>query len=653
MAVRRAHIGLISYMFFITFIFNFDVSSKFLSKTDKAFTELVPSDGNIRIIKTCDQIQQERYFASNTAVTFCIEKESSTSAFNNFLNHGVSANGDGFDWSYCKMFIIYRRKPSSRIKYKRTNARILYYANSITTFQLLLLAGDVAQNPGPSLNPKSTSKADKQLHNTKKLSSRQFASSVICPICSKCTRRNQKRFLCGICLDQSHATCVGVSSALLKCMKSNEPQIWTCSYCVSTELPFHGIDDLAPDNLFNQSDLEQVHDLHLEALTNNNKYLKVMHINTQSMVSTCDDLVFAIERYNFDVVCMSETWLKDNNLLLHHVSIPGYTQLFNNRTKARGGGVGMYVRETIKFKIRTDLINKFPSLEHLWIEIPGHNKHNRLLLGVVYRSESTAPYGDWLDYFESLLSDLIVSWDGMLLVTGDFNIDLWQPSNAKVKKYIDLLQSMNLDQLVTKATRTTKTSATLIDHMITNMSTQVTHCDVLTNLMISDHDAPYICLNVRTARFMPRFKFIRHEKNFDAVTFFHDFEQLPLSIVYSTDDPDTQVELLTNLICECLERHAPLKRTKISRPPAPWLKHPDVQLLQMECHNLRSRTRKDKSEKLWAQYREKRNLLKTSIRKSKSEFYQKALSSSKPRIVWQTIHRILHPNPQPLRIDPN
>ena len=218
-----------------------------------------------------------------------------------------------------------------------------------------------------------------------------------------------------------------------------------------------------------------------------------------------------------------------------------------------------------------------------------------------------------------------------------------QPDNVKVKKYADVLQSMNLDQLVTKATRTTKTSATLIDHMITNMPSQVTHCDVLTNLMISDHDAPCACLNVRTTRFIPRFKFIRHGKSFDEVTFCHDFEQLPLSIVYSTNDPDTQVELLTYLICECLERHAPLRRTKISRPPAPWLNYP----------NLRSRTRNEKSEQLWTQYREKKNLLKVSIRKSKCEFYQKALSSSKPKEVWQTIHRILHPNPQPLRIDPD
>ena len=72
------------------------------------------------------------------------------------------------------------------------------------------------------------------------------------------------------------------------------------------------------------------------------------------------------------------------------------------------------------------------------------------------------------------------------------------------------------------------------------MPSEVTHCDVLKNIMISEHDALYICLNVQTIRFMHRFKFIRHEKSFDAVTFCHDFVQVPLSIVYSTNDPDIQ-----------------------------------------------------------------------------------------------------------------
>jgi hypothetical protein len=101
----------------------------------------------------------------------------------------------------------------------------------------------------------------------------------------------------------------------------------------------------------------------------------------------------------------------------------------------------------------------------------------------------------------------------MLAVTGDFNVDLLRPDKADTKKYNDVLESMNLDQLVTKPTRTTPHSATLIDHIITNMKQQVSHCDVLPSPFISDHDAAYFCLNVRVPRFVPRFKMIRNERN--------------------------------------------------------------------------------------------------------------------------------------------
>ena len=37
----------------------------------------------------------------------------------------------------------------------------------------------------------------------------------------------------------------------------------------------------------------------------------------------------------------------------------------------------------------------------------------------------------------------------------------------------------------------------------------------------------------------------------------------------------------------------------------------------------------------------------------KRSFYQKALSSKKPKDLWKIIHRILHPNPKPLNMDPN
>ena len=62
-------------------------------------------------------------------------------------------------------------------------------------------------------------------------------------------------------------------------------------------------------------------DIHLEGLNNRDKQMKIMHINMQSMISTFDGLLMTLRQYPFDVISMSETWLKSNPLLLQHVNI--------------------------------------------------------------------------------------------------------------------------------------------------------------------------------------------------------------------------------------------------------------------------------------------------------------------------------------------
>ena len=39
-----------------------------------------------------------------------------------------------------------------------------------------------------------------------------------------------------------------------------------------------------------------------------------------------------------------------------------------------------------------------------------------------------------------------------------------------------------------------------------------------------------------------------------------DFQQLPLNLIYSFDDPDDQVAILNKLIIDCIDIHVPLKR---------------------------------------------------------------------------------------------
>jgi hypothetical protein len=235
----------------------------------------------------------------------------------------------------------------------------------------------------------------------------------------------------------------------------------------------------------------------------------------------------------------------------------------------------VYLRDAIDFKRRTVIENIEPELEHIWLEIPRRNRHSNLLFGVMYRSERMQNFQTWIDKTENLFSQLNILWDGLTVITGDFNVDLFRPECPQVKHYTDMLESLNLHQHVERPTRVTPSSKTMIDLIISKPNC-ITYCNVLPCPTISDHDAPYACINIRTNRYQRRFRFIRHEKKFDKDAFIRDFSELPLNLVYSTDDLGDKLEISSSLFKSCLDKHAPLRRTKISRPPAPWLNMEDV-----------------------------------------------------------------------------
>ena len=68
---------------------------------------------------------------------------------------------------------------------------------------------------------------------------------------------------------------------------------------------------------------------------------------------------------------------------------------------------------------------------------------------------------EWLN----LLRYLTASWDGLIMVTGDINIDLLGHLNSVTIQYLDMLSALNLYQHVQKPTRTTYKSSTLIEHI--------------------------------------------------------------------------------------------------------------------------------------------------------------------------------------------
>ena len=145
----------------------------------------------------------------------------------------------------------------------------------------------------------------------------------------------------------------------------------------------------------------------------------------------------------------------------------------------------------------------------------------------------------------------------------------------------------DLPQIINEPTRITRTSRTIIDHIAVNSPTNIAASGVIPCSIVSDHDGVYACVNVRVSQFKPRHKCTRNTKTFDKTAFINDFQTIPFAVAESFDDPDDQLHIINKLVNECLERHCPLIRIHVRRPPAPWMRTPNIENLKLQMDKLR------------------------------------------------------------------
>ena len=89
------------------------------------------------------------------------------------------------------------------------------------------------------------------------------------------------------------------------------------------------------------------------------------------MSSTFDAFFLTLQQDPFDIIMLSETWLRDNKHLLGYIKMPGYNFLYKNRKQNHGGEVGAYIKEKFSFIAREDLDKIDTTIEQLWLEVKG------------------------------------------------------------------------------------------------------------------------------------------------------------------------------------------------------------------------------------------------------------------------------------------
>ena len=95
---------------------------------------------------------------------------------------------------------------------------------------------------------------------------------------------------------------------------------------------------------------------------------------------------------------------------------------------------------------------------------------------------------------------------------------------AYTLKLIDILDIYQLSQLIDEPTRVTESTETLIDHVITNSTQNLTHHGVLATT-ISDHYLVYAVRKFDCRRGPPRLIEIRSFKNFNENEFIQDIKK--------------------------------------------------------------------------------------------------------------------------------
>ena len=93
----------------------------------------------------------------------------------------------------------------------------------------------------------------------------------------------------------------------------------------------------------------------------------------------------------------------------------------------------------------------------------------------------------------------------MVVLTGDINFDLIGRPDSLLTRYSNTSDMFGLEQIVTKPTRVTGTSRTLVDHIIINYPMHISATDVIPTSIASEHDTPFTCINVRVNRYQPRY----------------------------------------------------------------------------------------------------------------------------------------------------
>lgn len=365
--------------------------------------------------------------------------------------------------------------------------------------------------------------------------------------------------------------------------------------------------------------------------------LKLFHQNIRGLLNKSEELEIIIARETPDFVCITEHFLKSDEILNCRLN-NYYCAASFCRTIRNGGGSGIWCRPGI----RCEPLDCLEFAEEGICELAAVSilvdLNFKILFVAAYRPPSYQH-----ERFLNLVTDCLNKYESshnISVVMGDLNIDLSSDTLGS-RALVSVMTAFGLRNIIKGYTREAFGSRSLIDHVFTNgVDTE----SFILNTCLSDHYAQTatIYLNHIDTQSKAKYKHSRSFSDNNINLFNYLVSSENWEDVYAAVDLDTKFDAFMNKVQYYLNSAFPKKYKKIQKKDCENVVLPaEVLNIQKQLFLLYNKVKHlDKSHFLTCYYRRLKYQYRRMIRNIKSQQYLHRIetSNNRTKAIWDIIN---------------
>ena len=287
-------------------------------------------------------------------------------------------------------------------------------------------------------------------------------------------------------------------------------------------------------------------------------------------------------------------------------------------------------------------------MESVFIEVEKSifGTSSNLVIGVIYRMPDSS-----VEIFNDRMNDwlnIIQREKKICYFLGDLNLDLLRNEKHRpTSAFLDILYSYNVYPLISKPTRVTANSATLIDHILTNnFDVQCKHKQGILCNSITDHYAVFHITNGSgTVAEQSEFILKRDYRYNNILKFKENLAKIQWDRILNEQNAQIAYNAFCNIFTQEYDKCFPIKKhSKKYCIKKPWLTSALKESMKIKNKLYVSRNRGNETERRIFHYKTYRNKLHHLLRAAERQYYQDLLTEHKSNLKksWQVIKMIIN-----------